>query len=155
MKKIFQSFLLAISLLVAMSMSGCIFPPPHGSQGQQKGRTMQGPQKSPHPVVKPITSTFKWAGNKDGILSFTMTDGEVCKGEYRIASWSETSSFFNKSDYREYYGEVGPANGTKYIQATVYGDKGLIIQAEYFPTGHSLNDGYGLAKDNQGNIYGI
>ncbi len=106
-------------------------------------------------IAKPIEAIFSWDGSGHGKISFTLNDGEICTGEYNTIAWSSSTSFFGEIEYRKYWGRSVSLSGMQYGQAITYGDKGTIIQAEYFVSSFSLKHGYGLAKDNKENVYKI
>lgn len=152
LKKFLTGILLVMTLLTTMSVCGCRISI---AEHEHHRRRPHGP-RHPHPrITKPITIDFAFTGNRNGNICFIMPDGEVCKGEYSILPWSEDSAFFDEADYQKYYGKANPADGTQYGRVTAYGEKGTVIQGEYIPSDISMIRGYGLMKDNKGNIYQI
>lgn len=108
-----------------------------------------------------LKSKYVYTGTGHGPIEVVMPDGEVCKGEYStIAGGVTGTSFgfgglFTAQQYTSLLGSgfMSAVENKQYGQATLIGDKGTIVQVEYFTslTGH----GFGLGKDNKGNIYRI
>lgn len=81
-----------------------------------------------------------------------MPNGEIYHGNLVLESWSEENAFFSKSDYQSYYEKDTMVDGIQCGRIKAVGPNGLTFQAEYLPSFTFLH-GYGLAKDNHGNIY--
>lgn len=138
-------------LIICIFLSGCatipinIYP-------------VEGPLAGKGIILK---SKYVYRGIGHGPIEVTMPDGEVCKGEYStIAGGVTGSSFgsgwlFSAQQYNSLWGSgfTSTVENRQYGQATLIGDKGTIVQVEYFTslTGH----GFGLGKDNKENIYRI
>lgn len=97
-------------------------------------------------------------GNSGGI-SLTMPDGEFCKGQWSSAAGMSVSygsgSLFSQygSAYWSGY-TVSNKPGENRGQAMIVGARGTIIEVEFY-TGSGTANGFGLAKDNKGNIYKV
>lgn len=104
-----------------------------------------------------INATFTWNGTGHGQIEMTLPSGEVCKGSYSTIadgfSTSASGSFFSQQLYATYHGSAATIANKQYGQALLTGDKGTTMQVEYFTSAMSPTHGYGLAKDNRGNIY--
>lgn len=97
-------------------------------------------------------------GNSGGI-SLTMPDGEFCKGQWSSAAGMSVSygsgSLFSQygSAYWSGY-TVSNKPGENRGQAMIIGTRGTVIEVEFY-TGSGTANGFGLAKDNKGNIYKV
>ena len=97
-------------------------------------------------------------GNSGGI-SLTMPDGEFCKGQWSSAAGMSVTygsgTLFSQygSAYWSGY-SVGNKPGENRGQAMIVGAKGTVIEVEFY-TGSGTANGFGLAKDNKGNIYKV
>ncbi len=97
-------------------------------------------------------------GNSGGI-SLTMPDGEFCKGQWSSAAGMSVSygsgSLFSQygSAYWSGY-TVSNKPGENRGQAMIVGARGTVIEVEFY-TGSGTANGFGLAKDNKGNIYKV
>lgn len=136
---------LAIILIICIFLYGCatipinIYP-------------VEGPLAGKGVILK---SKYVNTGTGHGTIEVVMPDGEVCKGEYSTVAGGVTGWLFSTQQYNSLWGSsfMSVVENRQYGQATLIGDKGTIIQVEYFTsvTGH----GFGLGKDNKGNIYKI
>jgi len=141
--------LLSIGLVV-VSLCGCsttanLYP-------------VKGPQSEvkPLPVIRARVDGIM--GNSGG-LSLTMPDGEVCKGKWSSAAGMSVT--YGSGTLFSQYGSaywsgytVGNKPGENRGQAIVIGERGTVIEVEFY-TGSGTANGFGLAKDNKGNIYKV
>ena len=119
---------------------------------------VQGPmaQIKPIPVIKARVSGIM--GNTGGI-SLVLPDGEKCDGKWSSAAGSSvnvgTVNLF--SQYGSVFGtgfSVSNNPGVNRGEAIIIGEKGTVIEVEFY-TGSGTANGFGLAKDNRGNIYKV
>lgn len=120
------------------------------------------PVKGPLSEVKPLpiirARVDGIMGNSGGI-TLTMPDGETCKGQWSSAAGMSISygsgTLFSQygSAYWSGY-SVGNKPGENRGQAIVIGDRGTVIEVEFY-TGSGTANGFGLAKDNKENIYKV
>ncbi len=88
-----------------------------------------------------------------------MPDGERCQGKWSsvapmAVSHSRVTLF---SQYGSVFGSgmaVANKPGVNRGEAILIGERGTRMEVEFF-TGSGTANGYGLAKDNQGNIYKV
>jgi hypothetical protein len=156
MRKIITFLSVGIVLLIMISVSGCRIHLDEYEHGRYRSHGPHGPHgpHGRHPYVKKAISIDSFrTGNQCGDIGFTMPDGEVCKGEYRVIPWSDATTLFDKTEYQEYYGRLNPGEESRCWQVTAYGENGTVIQGEYISADFSMIHGYGLAKDNKGDIY--
>ena len=109
----------------------------------------------------------KGTGLLSGVISFVLPDGEICQGRWSpvspnkippgaqptdAAATGDLPSVWNAVFGSGYY--VANVLGTKqHGQAVLNGDRGTIIQLEFY---HNTVEGsplLGVAKDSKGNIY--
>ena len=155
---------LVLSLIV-VSLTGCasvasLYP-------------VQGPLAETQPQVLKGTFTNFLTGH--GTIKLTLPDGEVCKGEYTtigegmttfssgsgtgtgIATGTNTSGsgiVITQNDFVNILGTSFSVKNKQQGMATLIGNKGTIIVVDYFVdvwTSH----GFGIAKDNKGNLYRV
>lgn len=120
------------------------------------------PVQGPLSLQKPLPIL---TANVDGIMGNTgninliMPDGELCKGKWSSAAGMSvgygTVNLF--SQYGSMLGSgfsVANNPGVNRGEAILVGTKGTIIEIEFY-TGSGTANGFGLAKDNQGNIYKV
>jgi len=119
---------------------------------------VKGPlsEQKPLPVLTAHVDGFM--GNT-GSISLTMPDGELCKGKWSSAAGMAvgygTVNLF--SQYGSVFGSgfsVANQPGVNRGEAILVGNKGTIIEVEFY-TGSGTANGFGLAKDNHGNIYKV
>lgn len=118
-----------------------------------------------YPIAGPLTENNTgvlvaefadtWMGS--GWLKLTLPSGELCRGEYTTLESGGigvgTGSAFNKDTWMAHWGASYSRASTNRGTATLIGNKGSIIEIEYYTTFGSR--GFGLGKDNKGNIYKI
>lgn len=153
--KLYKSFAAAItaSLLAACSTTATLYP-------------IDGPlsKQQPLPVLTAVVDGI--LGNTGGI-SLTLSDGERCTGKwssiapmsvgFSTASASSTATSGMTSVWTTVYGSgysVGNLPGVNKGEAMLVGDRGTVIQVEFY-TGSGTANGSGVAKDNKGNIYKV
>lgn len=141
MKKLI-CFLLFLS--ITMFLEGC--------SGHVSIYPVEGPLVDSGTAQK-IDAQYTYGGGH-GEITFVMPDGEIVKGEYSTVSEGQSTSFFSLSKYQQYYGSAFSTSNKQFGQAIGYGNKGTVIQIEYYAD-QMTSHGYGLGKDNHGNIYKI
>jgi hypothetical protein len=111
-------------------------------------------QLVPVPVIEAKADGI--LGNS-GNFSFDMPDGESCRGRWGSAAGSGVS--FSSGSLIDQYGTVylqgysiSPGPGQNPGQALVACDRGRTFQIE-FVTGAGTANGFGIGKDNAGNVY--
>jgi hypothetical protein len=108
---------------------------------------------SPVPVLSVKVSGI--LGNSGGI-AFTMPDGEQCKGRWSSAAGANVSygnaSLLNQYGSTYIAGYAVSAGGQNPGEALATCDRGRAFQME-FTTGGGTAHGFGIGKDNKGNIY--
>jgi hypothetical protein len=142
-------FLLGVGLLVSL-LCGCsttanLYP-------------VKGPlsEVKPLPIIRARVTGIM--GNSGGI-TLTMPDGETGKGQWSSAAGMSVTygsgTLFSQygSAYWSGY-SVGNKPGENRGQAIVIGDRDTVIEVEFY-TGSGTANGFGLAKDNKGNIYKV
>ena len=120
------------------------------------------PVKGPLAEVKPlpvIRARINGIMGNSGGITLKMPDGEPCKGE-----WSSAAGISITSSSGTLFSQYGSAYWSGYTvsnkagenrgQAIVIGEHGTVIQIEFY-TGSGTANGFGLAKDNKGNIYKV
>jgi len=129
---------------------------------------VSGPILNDHPQI--IIAEFKDYGSGNGEVTVKLPDGELLQGEYSTVpqgsmSFSTSSSngmvsasgsgiAITAFDWSNTYGNSFSVANMQCGQATCIGNKGTALSVEYAVsamTGH----GYGIGKDNKGNIYRI
>lgn len=100
-----------------------------------------------------IAVTFSSIGfGSQGKIEATLADGEICGGEYTILPAGRTAEIFSFSLYAKYFGSGLAPQEARYGQALFTGDKGTVFKAEFYLV-RGVKQGYGLARDNKGNLY--
>ena len=120
------------------------------------------PVKGPLSEVKPlpvIRARVDGIMGNSGDIALTMPDGEACKGQWSSAAGMSVTygSGTLFSQYGSIYWSgytVGNKPGENRGQAIVIGKRGTVIEIEFY-TGSGTANGFGLAKDNKGNIYKV
>ena len=112
-------------------------------------------QRSPVPV---ITAKADGIMGNSGNLTFTMPDGDPCKGRWASAAGGGEVTLSSTSLLTEY----GPiyitgfsttiGRGQNPGQALVVCESGRVFELE-FVTGAGTASGFGIGKDNEDNIY--
>lgn len=119
---------------------------------------VQGPlsEIKPLPIIEATVTGI--AGNTGGI-SLVLPSGEKCKGKWSSAAGSSvqvgTVNLF--SQYGSIFGTgflVGNNPGMNRGEAIVIGENGTVIEIEFY-TGSGTANGFGLGKDNNGNVYRV
>lgn len=116
------------------------------------------PVKGPSSAQVPITvikAKAKGVMGNSGKVSLTMPDGEVCKGR-----WSSTAGVKGSKnnvgllvDYGQELG-LSPRGNENRGYAMAVGNKGTSMEIEFL-TGAGTAHGFGVAKDNKGNVYRV
>jgi len=117
---------------------------------------IQGPLSEQKPIPVLVANVDGIMGNT-GNINLTMPDGEICKGK-----WSSAAGMQVSVGTVNLFSQYGSALGTGYSvtnaagvnrgEAILIGERGTQIEVEFY-TGSGTASGYGLAKDNHGNIY--
>jgi len=119
---------------------------------------VQGPlaKQKPFPV---ITAHVNGIMGNTGEISLVLPDGEKCEGK-----WSSTAGTNVSVGTVNLFSQYGSILGTGFSvsnnpgmnrgEAIIVGEKGTIIEVEFY-TGSGTANGFGLAKDNHGNIYKV
>jgi hypothetical protein len=100
-----------------------------------------------------ITATVDGIANNTGGVAMSLPNGETCSGKWASAApqYAETVSLMTQ------YGTVsgfatGIKPGVNRGEAFIVCSQGTTIQAEFY-TGSGTANGYGIAKDSNGNVY--
>ena len=117
---------------------------------------VEGPMSEVRPV--PTLNVFVQGINSNsGKLSFTMPDGDKCAGRWGSAAGSGLTvgagSLIGQygSTYLSGF-SISAGRGQNPGQALMTCEKGRTVQLE-FVTGAGTAHGYGIGKDNEGNIF--
>lgn len=117
---------------------------------------VQGPssEMKPPPVINAKVSGIM--GN-NGKMTFSLPDGIPCKGEWSSAAGSGVS--FASGSLIGQYGaahlsgfSISPGQGQNPGSAITLCDDGTRFEIEFI-TGAGTANGFGIAKDNKGNVY--
>ena len=94
-----------------------------------------------------------------GKVTFTMAEGDNCKGRWSSAAGSTITlasgsliSQYGSTHLSGMAVTTGSNTGRNLGQAIITCEKGRVIQVE-FVTGANTANGYGIAKDNESNVY--
>ena len=115
---------------------------------------VKGPASNKVPISV-IRAKAKGVLGNSGRIVLTMPDGEVCKGR-----WSSTAgvkgSKNNVGLLLDYGQELGlaPRGNENRVYAFLVGSKGTSMEVEFL-TGAGTAHGFGVAKDNKGNVYRV
>lgn len=117
---------------------------------------VQGPLSQEHPLPV-ITAQADGITGNTGDITLTMPDGEACKGRWSSAAPQQVSvtsgSLFSMyGSVAGYAVSAGNVPGVNRGEAFLACDRSTKMQVEFF-TGSGTANGYGVAKDSQGNIY--
>lgn len=139
-----------IFLLAALALTGCAASVP------VKMYPTEGPlaKQTPVPV---IVATASGITSNSGPVSFTLPNGAECEG-----TWSSVAPQFASSSWGTVFNGYGAAAGLGTTAGIVPGvNKGQLyavcgdntrIDGEFL-TGSGTANGYGVAKDTNGNVY--
>jgi hypothetical protein len=152
---------LVILPLVLLLFAACGGPP----EGVVRGAALvpfEGPLFDMHgPEIRVV---FSNATTGRGTLSFTMPDKEKVSGEYSTLSEFSADAAqgtgesgrsrvaVTPEDWKALYGRSDMITGQINGQALCHGDRGTIMQVQYVVDPFD-NKGFGVAKDNWGNLY--
>lgn len=139
------AMLLLSSCATSSSLEATLFP-------------VEGPMslEVPVPSVPLIASGVR---SYSGEMTLAMPDGEVCSGKWAIARGKSVSQTSGRllSQYGWVHGRTttvstdsNPATGAGVLTC----NRGRMIDVE-FVTGAGTGSGYGVAKDNRGNIFRV
>jgi len=142
-----------LALLAACTTTATLYP-------------VDGPMSQQQPLPVLTANVDGIMGNTGGI-SLTLPDGETCTGKwssiapmavgFSAASASGTATSGLASAWATVYGSgfsVGNVPGVNRGEAMLVGDRGTIIQVEFY-TGSGTANGTGVAKDNKGNVFKV
>lgn len=137
--------LLIASMLIGCTTTANLYP-------------VKGPLSAQNPIPVLIAHVDGIMGNT-GNIKLTMPDGEKCTGK-----WSVTAGMSASVGTVNLFSQYGNVFGTGYSvankaevnrgEAILIGENGTRIEVEFY-TGSGTANGYGLAKDNHGNIYKV
>jgi len=127
---------------------------------------VRGPLSKQSPLP---TYTAKMSGILSGTISVTLENGEVCSGPWAFVSKSppenadigsdRTAASHLAADWDTVYGSgyyVAHVLGNQlYARATLTGNKGTIIHAEFSNEHNQRGQTKGVAEDNNGNIFKV
>jgi hypothetical protein len=127
---------------------------------------INGPLSKMQPLPV-LTATADGIMGNTGNISLTLPDGEFCKGRwssiapmdvnYSTALATSTTTNGMSSVWATVYGSGFSVNnlaGVNKGEAVLVGDKGTVIQVEFY-TGSGTANGAGVAKDNKGNFFKV
>lgn len=139
-----RSIIVALSLLCAGCSTNVSFFP------------IDGPVASQRPLPELVATADGITSNSGG-LSLTLADGQVCKGKWasaapQFAAVSTGSLFGQYASVAGFGMSTGIVPGVNRGEAFLSCSKGTTVQAEFF-TGSGTANGYGVAKDSDGNVY--
>jgi len=145
--------LISVSILISCSTTATLYP-------------IDGPLSKIQPLPV-ITAKADGIMGNTGNISLTFPDGELCKGrwssiapmsvDFSTASATGTATNGMSSVWATVYGtgfSVSNLAGVNRGEAVIVGDKGTVIQVEFY-TGSGTANGAGVAKDNKGNIFKV
>ena len=144
--KIKYTYLIAISiLLIGCSTTANLYP-------------IKGPlsMQKPIPIIKAKVNGI--LGNT-GSISLTLPTGEECKGKWSSAA-GVSVGYGTVNLFSQYGSMLGTSMsiqnkaGVNRGEAIIVGGRDTVIEIEFY-TGSGTANGYGLAKDSQGNIYKV
>jgi hypothetical protein len=143
----------AVAVIAACSTTATLYP-------------VDGPlsRQQPLPVLTAVVDGI--TGNTGGI-SLSLPDGELCTGKwssiapmsvgFSTASASGSATGGMASVWATVYGSgfsVGNLPGVNKGEAMLVGDRGTVIQIEFY-TGSGTANGSGVARDNKGNVFKV
>lgn len=132
------------AIVIALLMAGCTIQP-------SEGVVIDGPL-----VGSRIQASFTYDGTGAGKIELVMPNGEVCKGRYLSNRWRNEELLFDITWWVRYFGSDFDPIYMQYGRGYLIGDYGRIAEIEYFTGFRGLKTyGFGLGKDNEGNIYKI
>lgn len=164
MRKLFVSTLL---LLIPLNLLFSTLPAvaDFNSPKPIKLTVADGPMSKENPGDINLMIHYKtgfWGAIEKGQMEVTMPDGEICKGDFPAFVNIDKSNFnsgciFDYNTWEKYLEKEFTGIWSMPVRrtsATLTGDKGTIITAEYIRFGHgAMSAGRFLAKDNKENIY--
>ena len=138
-----RMILLPLALLAGCSTTAMMIP-------------VRGPLSERRPVPT-ISARVDGILGTSGDLTFGMPDGDICKGRWASAAGAGLS--VTSASLLSEYGPVyitgyttSTGSGTNLGQALVACDTGRTFELEFL-TGAGTASGFGIGKDNEGNIY--
>jgi hypothetical protein len=144
---------IAVALTAAI-LGGCILTVRSGFS------PVQGPlsQQTPIPTYSATIS-----GLFSGTVSVVLDNGEVCTGQWELASKTPPATAVTPIDMAADWDSVyGPgyfaahALGNKlYARATLTGSKGTVLYVEFSNESNTRGSTKGVAEDNKGNVFKV
>lgn len=136
-------FLMPALLCAACSTDVSMFP-------------IEGPAATKRPLPVLVARADGITGNS-GALTMTLADNQACKGKWASAApqYSTVSTVSLFSQYASVAGfgaSSGIVPGVNRGEAFLSCSGGTTIQAEFY-TGSGTANGYGIARDSDGNVY--
>jgi len=157
MKKMFQRPILIFLAVLLAAVPACI------SQGVVRSGSLV-PALGPlaQPGAQPLRIIFNGAASGSGSFQATLLGGEAVQGNYATMSGFSTDATsghpapgqtaITGADWQALYGNPDAMLGQISGQGTGSGDKGTLLKLQYVVDAMD-NRGYGVAKDNRGNLY--
>jgi hypothetical protein len=114
----------------------------------------EGPMSKQMPIPT-IDAKVKGILGNSGDMYCTLPDGEVCKGKWSVVA-PVSAGFVQGSLLGTYASAYGIQTSGKENrgQAMLFGNKGTSIEIEFL-VGSGTASGYGVAKDNKGNVFRV
>ena len=124
--------------------------------------------RAPINAAGPVIVGKVQAALSAGTVSFTLTDGEVCKGRWTLMQPPSPTANYAPSDLAPVWDQVYGSGyylahvvGTRfYAKAEARGNRGTTFDMEFYqsataetPNANSVNSIKGVARDNSNNIY--
>jgi hypothetical protein len=142
-----------IAVLTAAMLGGCIVPGGFSP--------VRGPLSKQSPIP---TYAATMSGLFSGTISVALDSGEVCKGPWALVSntvpgTSTTTPIDMVADWDSVYGTgyfAAHVLGNKlYARATVTGNMGTVLHAEFSNENNAPGNTKGVAEDNNGNVFKV
>lgn len=135
--------LLSFTLMVGCTATARLYP-------------VQGPLSLQTPL--PVFAGKLQGAINSGRVSFVMSDGEVCKGRWtRVVPMQAPKSSGMPSVWDAVYGPgfyVAHVLGDQYYaQSVITGDRGTVVNVEFYRAARPGTHIAGVARDSKGNIY--
>jgi hypothetical protein len=144
-------------VLTTTILGGCILSVPGGFS------PVQGPLSKQSPIP---TYAATLSGLFSGSISVVLDNGEVCKGQWAFVSTTPQSMSATAvtpidmaADWDDVYGAgyfAAHVLGNKlYARATLTGNTGTVLHAEFSNENNTRGNTKGVAEDNKGNIFKV
>lgn len=143
--------------LTATMLAGCILSVPGGFS------PVQGPLSKQSPIP---TYAATMSGILSGTISVILDNGEVCKGPWAFVSTTPPGTSATvvtpidmTADWDSVYGTgyfAAHVLGNKlYARATLTGNMGTVLHAEFSNENNTRGNTKGVAADNKANVYKV